>query len=225
MKKLIFIFVTLFVIVLISGCGARQNTIRYNNGSQSDETAEATEENAENAETDESNENDSETVGEDEIVTEEEFAGETSSTEEESESETNEISAGTTTGKLEVTSFDNAYLKTNLSYNVVSGTARSGTQRITVNEYELQKFIPGQTQWSYIASTRLNTLAEGLNTYVIKAYDSSDKLTDSIIFSVDYEAPAVPEALPSVGASHWLTLMISFLFAGTYAFFRRLRWL
>ena len=32
MKKLIFIFVALFMLVLISGCGARQNTIRYNNG-------------------------------------------------------------------------------------------------------------------------------------------------------------------------------------------------
>ncbi|MBU0706007.1 hypothetical protein KJ657_01890 [Patescibacteria group bacterium] len=224
MKKLIFVFVTLFVIVLISGCGARQNTIRYNNGSQTGETAETTEETTKNVETDESDGNDSEAVV-DETGTEEEVAGETNETEEESESETDEISTGTTTGKLEVTSFDNAYLKTNLSYNVVSGTARSGTQRITVNEYELQKFIPGQTNWSYIAATRLNTLEEGLNTYVIKGYDSNDKQTDSIIFSIDYEAPTTPEALPNVGSSHWLALMISLLFAGSYAFFRRLKWL
>ena len=129
------------------------------------------------------------------------------------------------TGKLAVTSFDDALLQTKLSYNVVKGTVPSDTYKITINDYQLTKYIPGQTQWDYIAATKFSTLKDGLNSYVIKTYDKNGEQTDSLIFSIDYEAPVVPSALPSVGASHWLALLLTLMLTGSYAVFRKYRWL
>ncbi len=193
MKKLIFVFVALFMLILISGCGARQNTIRYNNGEKVEVTRESPEE------------------GETDAETAEETAVNTP--------------AVTPSDKLAITSFDGAFLKTNLSYNVVKGTVSENTYRITINEYVLQKYIPGSTQWDYIASTRFNTLKNDLNTYIVKTYDSGDMQTDSIIFSIDYDAPVIPDALPGVGASHWLALMATLILVSSYAISRRFIWL
>ena len=208
MKKLIYIFVALFAFVLVSGCAARKNTIRYENGDNESEVSEEadTETSEETTEAAEANEAD---------------------TEAESDAESDETASETAepTGKLAVTSFDGAYLKTNLSYNVAKGTVPSGTKKITVNDYELQMYIPGQTQWSYIASTRFNTLKNGLNSYVLKTYDTEDKQTDSLMFSISYEAPIIPTELPGVGSSHWIALFASLILAGFYSTFRKFRWL
>jgi hypothetical protein len=197
MKKLIFVFVALFTLTLLNGCGTRQNTIRYNNEIVNSEEAEVTEDASEEGESDETG----------------------------TESGPEEAELTEPTGKLEVTSFDGAFLKTNLSYNVVKGTTSSDTHKITVNDYKLQKYTPGQTQWDYIASTRFNTLKDGLNSYVVKTYDADDKQIDSLIFSIDYDAPVIPEELPDVGASHWLALLASLTMAGTYTILRRYKWL
>ena len=199
MKKLIFVFVALFMLVLISGCGARQNTIRYNNGSDDEETA-VTEETSQVSETDEASE-------------------ETATVPQE------ETGISVPTGKLAVTSFDGAFLKTKLSYNVVKGTTSSDTYKITINDYALTKYIPGQTQWDYIAATKFNTLKAGLNSYVVKTYGKDGAQMSSLIFSIDYDAPVIPTTLPSVGASHWFALIITLMMAGSYALFRRYRWL
>ena len=202
MKKLIFVFVALFMLVLISGCGARQNTIRYNNGDDSANIVETTEESGD-AEEGEAEEDSDAATGSGEVKKE----------------------TATPTGKLAVTSFDGAFLQTKLSYNVVKGTVSSDTYKITINDYKLTKYIPGQTQWDYIASTKFNTLKNGLNSYVVKTFDKDGNQTDSLIFSIDYEAPVIPDALPDVGASHWITLLATLIIAGSYAVFRKYRWL
>lgn len=192
MKKLIFVFVALFMLVLVSGCGTRQNTIRYNNGDE--EGGEITEETAEEAEA-------------------------------ETEESEGQVASSTSTHKLELTSFDGAFLDTSLSYNVVKGTTSSDTHKITINDYRLQKYIPGQTQWDYIASTRFNTLKDGLNTYVLKTFDVDGEQIDSMIFSINYDAPVTPEKLPGVGAGHWLTLLAGLMTTGFLVVFRRQRWI
>lgn len=214
MKKLIFIFIALFTLTLISGCGARQNTIRYDNGSEVSDEVEATDDTAESDEaTDDSTDSeDAKTDSEKEIETEEETG------------ETPELIEAAPTGKLAVTSLDGAFLKTNLSYNVIKGSAPTDTSKITINDYQLQKYVAGSTQWSYIATTRFNTLKDGLNNYILKTYDANGDQTDSLIFSIDYDAPAIP-ALPDVGTNHWLILMASLILAGTYTTFRRYKWL
>lgn len=203
MKKLIFVFVALFTLVLISGCGTRQNTIRYDNGTKSSEEAEVTEDASEDWESDETG----------------------SEAEEDTGGEPEEAELTEPTGRLAVTSFDGAFLKTNLSYNVVKGTTSSDTHKITINDYKLQQYVSGNTKWTYIATTRFNTLKDGLNSYVLKTFDADDKQIDSLIFSIDYDAPIIPEELPDVGASHWLALLAGLILTGTFAVFRRYRWL
>lgn len=223
MKKLIFVFIALFTLTLISGCGARQNTIRYDSESESSETTDVTEDTSEDSESteteseEETMETDSDTESEEEVETdsEEDIV---------EESETPKVTDVPVEGKLAVTSLDGAFLKTNLSYNVVKGTVPTGTHTISINDYQLQKYIPGQTQWDYIASTQFSTLKIGLNNYILKTFDANGDQTDSLIFSIDYDAPAVP-TLPDVGSSHWLVLLISLMLAGSFTTFRKLRWL
>lgn len=210
MKKLIYVFVALFMVTLISGCGARQKTVRFNNGTSDEEVS--TE--VESTETDEGT-NDSE-------VEEDMSEGEG---EEDTLTETDTEEITTPSGKLAVTSLEGAYLKTNLSYNVIKGTVPSDTHKITINGYTLNKYIPGQTQWDYIASTRFSTLSDGTNNYVLKSYDKDGEETGSLMFTIDYEAPTVPSALPSVGFSHWISLLIALTISSFYAITQKKRWL
>lgn len=220
MKKLIFVFVALFMVVLISGCGARQNTIRFDDESDSSVSEDM-------LNTDEEVSVDGESVEsmEEETDMMDMTADEKITEEKEGAMEDLSKTAVKTSGKLAVTSFDGAFLKSSLSYNVVRGTAPSNTHTIKVNDYELSKYIPGQTQWDYIAATRFGTLKNGLNNYIVKTFDASDNQTGSIIFSINYTAPAVPDALPGVGASHWLALLMTLITMGSYAIFRRYKWL
>lgn len=54
----------------------------------------------------------------------------------------------------------------------IRGTAPAGTEGIMVNEYKLQLFRPGDTTWSYLASTALNNLKEGTNFFDVYALDA-----------------------------------------------------
>lgn len=226
MKKLIFVFVALFMVVLISGCGARQNTIRFDDesGGSQQETAD-TETADTQAADDESAAVMEEATDSMDTKTDTEATVDESVKEDESAMENLGKTSVKSTGKLEVTSFDGAFLKSKLSYNVVRGTVPTGTYSVKINDYKLTKFIPGQTQWSYIAATRFGTLKDGLNNYVVKTFDASGKQTGSIIFSIDYTAPEVPSALPSVGASLWLSILMTLITMGSYLIFRRYRWL
>ena len=209
MKKLLFIFVALFMLTLTTGCGAQKNTVRFNgeDGSTEKDSAAVTEKATNEGEADD--------------VTVEP----TNETTDKVTEKTNKAATVTPSGKLSVTSFDAGFLKTTYSYNVVKGDAPTGTKKITINDYKLSKYIGGQTKWDYIASTRYNTLKNGLNTYVVKAYDAKGDEIDSLIFSINYEAPATPQVLPGVGANHWLTLLTAFMITGIFTLFRKYRWL
>lgn len=227
MKKLLFVFITLFMLLLTTGCGTKQNTVRFNSedGSSEKESAVATEEVTEEATTDGETDEDTEVTEEEktdgkEVVNDKEAVKEEKTTEKKTTAATI-----TPSGKLTVTSFDGAFLKTNYSFNVVKGDAPIGTKKITVNDYKLSKYIGGQTKWDYIASTRYGTLENGLNTYVVKALDANGEEIDSLIFSINYEASATPQILPGVGTSHWLTLLTAFIITGLYTVFRKYRWL
>ena len=215
MKKLIFVFMALLTVVLIAGCGARQNTVRFNNEENAIEETENSESETVEENTDTDIETEAKTEVEAETEAEHETESETTSTEEDTAASTQ------TVGKLSVTSMEAAHLKTNLSYNVIKGTAPSNTYKITINGYQLQKYAPGQTQWDYIAATRFNSLKNGTNNYVLKSFDKDGKETGSLIFTIDYEAPSIPEALPDVGVNMWLSLLITIVLTGAYALHRR----
>ena len=206
MKKLLFVFVTLFALVLTSGCGTEKNTVRFDGDDKADILATG------------ENTTDDKEATKDAAVTDGEK-------DEKATDNSDSAATITPTGKLAVTSFDGAYLKTIYSYNVVKGDAPAGTRTIKINDYKLSKYIGGQTKWDYIASTRFATLKSGLNTYVVKALDKEGKEIDSLIFSINYDAPTAPNILPGVGASHWLTLLSTLMMVGVYTVFRKYRWL
>jgi len=216
MKKLLFIFVALLALVITSGCGAKQNTVRFNSEGTPTSTTSADDQASKTSDTVPAAK-DGET---DELVAKNDVKNV------KKEPETPKtISEVSPTGKLAVTSFDGGLLKTTFGYNVVKGTAPTGTKRITINDYRLSKYIGGQTKWDYIASTRFGTMKSGLNTYVVKTYDAKNVETDSLIFTINYEAPAAPAVLPAVGSSLWFTLLTTLMLSGIYAFFSKLRWL
>jgi hypothetical protein len=51
----------------------------------------------------------------------------------------------------------------------IKGTAPEGTQKIYVNDYALSKFSPGDTTWTYLASTSLDNLSKGENLFTVVA--------------------------------------------------------
>jgi len=53
------------------------------------------------------------------------------------------------------------------------GTAQKGVAGIVVNEYRLQLFQPGDTAWSYLASTNLGNFHPGTNIYEVVAIDDA----------------------------------------------------
>lgn len=55
----------------------------------------------------------------------------------------------------------------------IRGTATKGVAGILVNDYRLQLFQPGDTVWSYLASTNLGNFHPGTNIYEIVAIDDA----------------------------------------------------
>ncbi|MFH0820354.1 MAG: hypothetical protein V1908_01125 [Candidatus Peregrinibacteria bacterium] len=113
-------------------------------------------------------------------------------------------------GTLAVTSPEGGTLETSKVYNVIRGTAPKNTARIQVNDFTLTKYRPGQTRWNYIASTYINTLKPGDNSYAVKALDSTGKVIAETSFSITYNAPEVP-VLPGTGSPLMTSLIVSIL--------------
>ena len=182
MKKLIFIFAILFVLVIASGCGARNRTVKFN---PIDSTTE------ENADADSNDKTDTDTP------------------------EIPDLGPD-----LDITSFEGETLDTTVGYHVVRGTTPKNTDVIKINDYTLSKYQSGETEWSYIASADLGTLNAGENSYTVHALNAEGNEIDSQDFTITYN---VPDNLPSVGASGWIALIISFLISIGYFVTNRLR--
>jgi ABC-type transport system substrate-binding protein len=84
-------------------------------------------------------------------------------------------------------------LKTTKETITITGTAPNDAQAIMVNEYELQKFVPGDSGWSYIASTRFDNLTAGKNVYEVYAvnFDGEKELLDAI--TIEYTSAETEE--------------------------------
>lgn len=206
MKKFIFVFFALSTITLLSGCGNDQNTVRFNNN-----------ETEKSAPVDEVKKVDatSNTVKE---VSKTDSATPTETTKKEP------IPSASVTenkGQLAVTSIEGGFLKTTQSYNAIRGVAPSNTRSIQINGYKLQQYTPGKTKWTYVASAGFGTLNKGLNNYVVKALDGNGKEIDSLMFSIQYDAPTAPAKLPGVGVDQWMLLFFSITMAGVYSLVRK----
>lgn len=69
----------------------------------------------------------------------------------------------------------------------VVGGAPAAAEKIIVDDYELQKFSPGDSTWTYFIFPGTN-LVEGTNTYKVEAVDSDGNKT-SITFTIEWEGP------------------------------------
>ena len=72
--------------------------------------------------------------------------------------------------------------KTTSDRVTITGTAPKNTKTITIDDYELKKFVPGDPGWSYVASAEFNNLKPGDNIYKVYAIDFSGekKIIDAI---------------------------------------------
>ncbi|MFH1012820.1 MAG: hypothetical protein V1760_03685 [Candidatus Peregrinibacteria bacterium] len=113
--------------------------------------------------------------------------------------------------ELAVTSLNNGQLETSEGYHLVQGTAPMNTHSIQVNDYTLQHYRPGDSQWRYIASTGIGTLAEGDNAYAVRALDAEGDEIATTSFDIAYHPTTSPDALPGVGTPLSLTFLVTFL--------------
>lgn len=189
MKKLVFIFLILLVLVIATGCNTRRNTVHFN--PNVNEISDST--NAKNS----NNNSDVKIIEVVELGKSPDFA-------------------------INTPVLENGKLDTNINYHLIKGDTPKNTDKITINDYKLTKYYPGQIEWSYIISTTIGTLSEGENKYDIIAYDKDENEIGAQNFTITYEATEIPE-LPSVGLNSWITFILSLLISSLFFGFKRLR--
>jgi hypothetical protein len=74
--------------------------------------------------------------------------------------------------KPALVSLDEIY-QTSSEVVTILGTVSLGTQWVTVNDFRLRKFAPGNTEFSYIANARYGNMKRGLNLYRVSAFGPS----------------------------------------------------
>jgi len=120
-----------------------------------------------------------------------------------------------------VTSLEKNVAESDKGYHLIQGTTPKNTARIVVNSYPLNKYKPGNTEWSYIAAVSLGTLKKGDNHYSIRAFDTKGKVIGSESFTIVYKG-IYNGALVDTGNSLTVSLMVTILgLFGFYAIRRR----
>jgi hypothetical protein len=76
---------------------------------------------------------------------------------------------------------------TNNNKIVIQGTVDKNANKVFVNGYSLQKFVPGSGQWMYYAYEEYGTLQEGANTYTVYAMDKNGNRSPSITYTIIYQ--------------------------------------
>ena len=61
---------------------------------------------------------------------------------------------------------------------VIQGTTDANTVGISVNDYRLQLYQPGEQAWRYLASTRIDNLQPGRNVYEIRAINNGGYVSE-----------------------------------------------
>jgi hypothetical protein len=85
----------------------------------------------------------------------------------------------------------------------IRGTAPTGTTAIYVNDYKLQLFRAGDTDWSYLASIRLTNLKQGENVFNVVSEDSAGgrSAPATLTIVVGEAGPTTPAASTSSSAA------------------------
>jgi hypothetical protein len=106
----------------------------------------------------------------------------------------------TSTGGVTITAPNNGEnLSTSETAFEIKGEVPEGTAKVLVNDYQLQGFAEGDSEFLYRASSTLGTLEIGeLNTYTAKAYDEDDVLLGSASMTIDVESGSNGEGAPAI---------------------------
>ncbi len=68
----------------------------------------------------------------------------------------------------------------------IEGTVKAGTAKVIVNNYTLQSFAEGDTEWKYNADIRYGNLEEGKNKYEVFAEDAEGKRSQAAVITLIY---------------------------------------
>ncbi|MBP9779177.1 hypothetical protein KBD33_00970 [Candidatus Gracilibacteria bacterium] len=79
---------------------------------------------------------------------------------------------------------ENPYKTTDSLVRVRGSVPANTVSYIMVNDYRLQKYIPGGTDWYYFANTQTETMKEGINLYTIRFYAKDNSLIYTQIFTI-----------------------------------------
>ncbi len=73
----------------------------------------------------------------------------------------------------------------------------SGADKVTVNDYTLQKFKPGDSTWTYFANADYSFMKPGENIYQIYGVDSKGNKSSALVVKVFYAPPVVAPVVPT----------------------------
>lgn len=79
----------------------------------------------------------------------------------------------------------------------ISGTVSPDATKVVVNDYALLKYVPGSSNWSYLASPGNGNLLKGENTFTVYALDKDGKRGETVTLSITYTGSG---ALPTDAA-------------------------
>lgn len=83
----------------------------------------------------------------------------------------------------------------------IVGAASGEVVKVTVNDYELQKFKKGDSSWTYFANADYGLMKPGENTYTVVAYDANGKKSAPLVVKVNYkphEGTVLPKATEEI---------------------------
>ena len=83
----------------------------------------------------------------------------------------------------------NQIIPSNQEIVIISGTAPSWAQHISVNGYMLTRYMPGARKWVYNASRKMGTLVSGENIYHVQAIARDGRKSKIAELRLLYEAP------------------------------------
>jgi hypothetical protein len=82
----------------------------------------------------------------------------------------------------------NPYVMTDRATKVQWTVPKDTVGSIVVNDYKLQKFIPGSTTWYYFANMESGTMKDGINLYTIKFMWNKGELLYTQLFTIIKES-------------------------------------
>ncbi len=82
----------------------------------------------------------------------------------------------------------NPYVMADRAIKVQWTVPKESVSSITVNDYKLQKYLPGTTTWYYFANIESWTLRDGINLYTIKFFGANNELLYTQLFTIIKES-------------------------------------